>query len=666
MTGRKADIKARYLELCGLIEKYNRHYYTLDSPLVSDAEYDGLMRELLTIERKYPSLKREDSPTQRVGDDISPVFTKVLHDPPMLSLGNIFTREDLLEFDRRCAKSAGSEGPLLYSGELKFDGLAVEVVYRNGRMVQGSTRGNGAEGEDVTANLSTVRTLPLFLKGSGHPDYLSVRGEVFLTHDEFDRLNGEREREGEPPFANPRNAAAGSLRQLDSRVTERRNLDIVFYGVGRVSGIDIRDQEGFYRLMDEYGIPGSSYRVIGTVEEIQAFHAHWYEHRHELEFDIDGVVVKASDFAVREAMGATSKAPRWAAAWKFPSAEAVTLLESVEFSIGRTGVVTPVANLRPINIGGVMVKRATLHNFSEVKRLGVKTGDTVTVKRAGDVIPKITSVHQAQEGGGGIVAPERCPSCGTQLRQEDIFLRCVNRDCETVRVERLKFFVSKDGMDIEYFGPELINRLFAAGLVATAADIYGLTRENLLGLERMGEKLADKILESIGSRRRVPLSHFIKAMGIKNVGEHIARVIARKAKTLETLISMTMEDLKGIHEVGPQVAESVYGFFHDDPAMSDIARMRERGFSVSDEEGPSEESAFAGKTFVFTGTLAKRTRKECEKMVTDRGGRAAGSVSAKTDFVVAGESAGSKLKKAQELGIAVLSEDEFIEMTGEG
>jgi DNA ligase (NAD+) len=666
MGAKDSGVRARYDELCDLITKYNRHYYTEDSPLVDDATYDELMRELLTIERKYPSLKRDDSPSLRVGDTISPVFSKATHDPPMLSLGNIFSAEDLAEFDMRCRKGAGG-GAMVYSGELKFDGLAVEVVFRNGKMIQGSTRGNGSIGEDVTSNLSTVQALPVYLTGDDAPEYLSVRGEVYLTHSEFDRLNEEREGLGEPPFANPRNAAAGSLRQLDSRITEKRRLDIVFYGIGRVTGGAIADQGGMYESLRRWGIPVPEYSVIGTLEEIDGFYRHWYEHRHELEFDIDGVVVKVADFTAREALGATSRAPRWAAAWKFPSAEAVTLLETVDFQVGRTGLITPVANLRPINIGGVMVKRASLHNFREIERLGVETGDIVTVKRAGDVIPKITGIHQKHGAPGSpIIQPGQCPSCGRKLHQEDIYLRCLNRDCPSVQMERLKFFVSKDGMDIEFFGPELVYRLGQSGKLAGIADFYTITREDLLALERMGERLADKVLESIENRRRIPLSHFLKALGIRNVGEHIAGVIARSAVSLERLMGMEVEELKEIHEVGPQVAESVHGFFRDDSVRSMIGEMKKAGLAVEDEvNSVSAEEGFAGKTFVFTGSLSRKTRKECETMVKDRGGRASGSVSGKTDYVVAGESPGSKLDKARRLGVMVLTEDEFYSMIGE-
>ncbi|MBN1532241.1 MAG: NAD-dependent DNA ligase LigA [Spirochaetes bacterium] len=666
MGTRESDVKARYDELCDLITKYNRHYYIEDSPLVDDATYDELMRELLTIERRYPSLKRGDSPSLRVGDEISPVFSKVAHDPPMRSLGNIFSEEELAEFDRRCRKGAGVES-CTYSGELKFDGLAVEVVYRGGKMTQGSTRGNGSVGEDVTSNLATVRALPVFLAGENPPEYLSVRGEVYLTHGEFERLNEEREGQGESPFANPRNAAAGSLRQLDSRITEKRRLDIVFYGIGRVTGDVITDQRGMYEALRRWGIPVPEYSTVGTIDEIAGFYRYWYEHRHELEFDIDGVVVKVADFNTREALGATSKAPRWATAWKFPSAEAVTLLESVDFQVGRTGLVTPVANLRPINIGGVVVKRASLHNFREIERLDVEIGDIVTVKRAGDVIPKITGIHQKHAGpGSAITPPGRCPSCGEELNREDIYLRCRNRDCPSIRMERLKFFVSKDGMDFEFFGPELVNRLHQSGRLAGMADFYRITRDDLLSLDRMGEKLADKVLESIESRRRIPLSQFLKALGIRNVGEHIAGVIARNAVSLERLMGMEVEELKGIHEVGPQVAESVYGFFRDRSVLSMIEDMKKAGLAVEDEvTSVTVAEGIAGKTFVFTGSLSRKTRRECEAMVEERGGRASGSVSGKTDYVVAGESPGSKLERARQLGVTVLTEDEFLSMIGE-
>ncbi|MBN2161040.1 MAG: NAD-dependent DNA ligase LigA [Spirochaetes bacterium] len=667
MTGNKKEITARYNDLCDLIIKYNRHYYDLNDPLVDDSEYDALMRELLDLEARHPFLKRVDSPSARVGGYASPTFSEVPHDPPMLSLGNIFTPEELSDFDARCRKGAGAGG-FAYSMELKYDGLAVEVVYEQGRLRQGSTRGNGDVGEDVTRNIAAIGKVPPAVRGAA-PGYLSVRGEVFMRHGEFERLNREREEIGEPAFANPRNAAAGSLRQLDPAITAKRSLDVVFYAVGRASAeLSLHDQKTLFEILPALGLPVSGEARVGTLDEIREYYDHWLENRHTLDFDIDGIVIKVNDFGLRDILGSTSKAPRWAVAWKFPAREAVTVMESVDFQVGRTGIVTPVANLHPINIGGVIVKRATLHNFKEVERLDVRVGDTIKVIRSGDVIPKVIEVVKKEGGERAveIVPPDTCPSCGSPLRREEIYLRCVNAGCETKRLEGLKFFASKDGMDIEFFGPELVARLYAAGRLDTIADFYKITRESLLDLDRMGEKLADKVLESINARRRVPLSRFLQSLGIRNVGGHIAAVIAEGAGSLGTLFGMSVDDLMKIREVGPGVAESVHGFLRDEANRRLIDDMIASGLVVEEEtvERPAD-SAVSGKTFVVTGTLSRFSRQEAEALIKNLGGRAAGSVSGKTDYVVAGDSPGSKLDKASKLGIKVLTEDEFIALTGE-
>ncbi len=661
------DISAkRYDELYDLLTKYNYHYYDLAQPLVDDSEYDALMQELVDLEQRFPSLKRPDSPSAKVGGAASAAFSEVEHNPPMLSLGNVFSFEELEEFDRRCRKAFPSNNKILYSGELKFDGLAVEVAYRGGKMVQGSTRGNGLVGEDVTANLSTIRKLPAVLRGSAIPDYMTLRGEVFMRHSEFERLNRARAESDEQLFANPRNAAAGSLRQLDPSVTADRELDIEFYGIGAIEGgVSVGSQSELYSFFKGAGVPVSENVAFGTIDDIARFFEEWQAKRHTLDYDIDGIVVKIDSFAMRDELGVTSKSPRWATAWKFPAREAVTTVESVDFQLGRTGIVTPVANLHPINIGGVMVKRATLHNFNEVERLGLKIGDTVKVKRAGDVIPKVIEVAE-HTGSGEIPVPSACPSCGSLLLKEDIYVRCVNPGCESKILENLKFFVSKDAMDIEFFGPELVERLYRAGIVKTAADYFRLTKEDLLTVDRMGEKLADKVIDSIGKRRRVPLSHFLRSLGIRNVGEHIAGVLAMEAGTLDALASMPVERLMEIHEVGPGVADSVYGFFRDKAARSLVDDLVASGvFPEREERIVSHNELFRDKVFVLTGTLIKFGRKEAEQMIERLGGRATGTVSKKTDYVVAGAEAGSKLEKAAALGIKILDEEEFTRMLGE-
>ncbi len=666
---KKNSVEARYNELVALIEKYNYHYYTLDAPLVDDAQYDELMRELVEIEREHPSLKRDTSPSKRVGGAVAQAFGEVKHDPPMQSLSNIFSDGDLDDFDARLRKNLGAGEAVEYSIELKFDGLAVEIVYEDGVLVQGSTRGNGEVGEDITANISTIQSLPQRIVGEHVPAYMSVRGEVYMKHTEFERLNREREEKGETLFANPRNAAAGSLRQLDERIVRERELDCVLYGTGRVSGdTKLLNQRDLFEFLRHAGFPVSPHIRFGGIEDIREFYAHWQEHRHTLDFDIDGVVVKVNDFAMRDLLGSTSKAPRWATAWKFPAREAITVLASVDYQIGRTGLITPVANLEPINIGGVLVKRASLHNFDEIHRLGIKIGDTVRVKRAGDVIPKIVEVidERRNPAAADILPPDTCPFCGSPLAKEEIYIRCVNPDCEAMRLEVLKFFVSKDGMDIEFFGPELVQRLYDAGVLRTIADVFKLTRDDLMKVERMGDVLAEKILDSIRARKRMPLSMFLRGLGIRNVGEHIAKVLAKSVKKLDSLYNCTVDELMRINEVGPGVAESVYAYFHDAGNRKLIDDMLEADMIIEEESAAEEgRDAITGKTFVFTGTLQKLGRKEAEALVEKFGGKAAGSVSKKTDYVVAGESAGSKLDRARDLGVSIITEDEFLAMAGE-
>ncbi len=661
------NTRRRYDELVELLKKYNYYYYNLNQPLVDDATYDNLMDELADIEEKHPDLKREDTPTEHVGGEVSETFSEVTHDPPMLSLGNVSTEDELRDFDKRCRKGLGVDS-IEYSAELKYDGLAVELKYENGRYAQGSTRGNGQVGEDVTANIATVRSLPLRLEGENVPELIYLRGEIFMRHDEFARINREREQKEEQPFANPRNAAAGSLRQLNPAVTKERELDMVLYATGLVKPADlINTQQELISFFQQFDLPGQVHHRPGSLDDVIEFYNYWLENRHELDFDIDGVVLKINNFEDRGALGATSKSPRWAIAWKFPAREAVSKIMSVDMQVGRTGLVTPVANLDPVNIGGVLVSRATLHNFDEVKRLDARRKDTVRVIRAGDVIPKVVEVIKEKREGQeeAIVPPKECPSCGSELKKEDIYIRCVNPLCEAKILEQLKFFISKDGLDIEFFGPELLRRLYDRGTIRDMADIFRLNKDDLVELERMGDKLAEKILASIDKRRNISLSRFLKSMGIRNVGDHVAKVIARNAGSLENLREQSVDDLESIKEIGPEVAESVYTFFHDSDVLELVEKMKDAGVTIEEEEqSQMVETPVSGKTFVFTGALDSMSRKEAEELVEDMGGRATGSVSKSTDFVVAGDDPGSKRDRAEKLGVKIVSEKDFLEMTG--
>jgi DNA ligase (NAD+) len=664
MVRKKSDIEKKYGELTDLYRKYNDYYYDYDAPLTDDATYDDLVRQIQLMETEHPELAAEGSAIGNVGGKASSKFAPVKHDPPMLSLGNILTTEELDEFDERCVK-ASDGGTIEYSAELKFDGLAVEIVYENGRLTSASTRGDGETGEDITENVMVISGLPHTLHSEKIPSYISVRGEVYLSHDSFDRINAEREAAGEVLFANPRNAAAGSLRQLDPEIVRKRNLSVVLYGIGKAEGVTIRSQRELYGELRRLGLPCSEKAAFGAKSDIVAFFETWRDNRSEIGFDIDGVVVKISDFALRDAMGVTAKAPRWAVAWKFPAREALTKIVSVEHSLGRTGVVTPVANLHPINIGGVLVKRATLHNYREIERLGVKVGDHVKVIRAGDVIPKITEAVLSMRDGSetDIPVPDTCPLCGEKLEPEDIFIRCVNPSCPGKKYENMLFFVSKDGMDIEFFGPELVKRLYDKGVMKDASDVFHITREQLMELDRMGDILADKILASIDACRKVELSRFLRSLGIRNVGDHVAKVIAGAVGSLNRLYSVTVDDLTPVYEVGKVVAKCIVDYFSDDANRAMIERMKAGGLEVLEQKIPDKGSQpFEGMTFVFTGTLELYSREEAESIVESLGARASGSVSGKTSVVVAGPGAGSKREKAEKLGVRIISEQEFREM----
>jgi DNA ligase (NAD+) len=491
-----------------------------------------------------------------------------------------------------------------------------------------------------------------------------------MTHVEFDRLNKIKESNDEPPFANPRNAAAGSLRQLNPKITAERDLKIILYSLGKIeSDRNIISQKDMFEYLKLLALPVSDKIEYGNLKKIQEFYDHWKSNRYDLTFDIDGIVVKVNDFEYHEKLGSTSKTPKWATAWKFPAKEAITVVDSVDFQVGRTGLITPVANLRPINIGGVLVQRATLHNFNEIKRLGLKTGDSVIVKRAGDVIPKIVDIIPEKRPGNAleINPPEKCPSCGSRLEKEDIYIRCNNPSCEAKILENLNFFVSKNAMDIESFGPELVARLYKTGIIKSIADIFKLTKDDLLKVERMGDKLADKILSAINIRKSISLSFFLRSLGIRNVGDHLAKVIARDVKTAGRLFDISREELSKIYEVGPEVAESVYNFFHNKESVRVVNGIINSGVVVQDEiVSETEIDSIKNKIFVFTGTLEKLSRNEAEELVEKFGGRASGSVSKKTDFVVIGSEPGSKYKKAKELGIKIITENEFLSMTGSG
>lgn len=658
----------RIMKLREELNRHNYRYYVLDAPEISDAEYDGLFRELLALEEEYPDLITPDSPTRRVGGAPLEKFSQVAHRIPMLSLENAFSEADIIDFDERIKRflAVPFTERIDYVCEPKMDGLAVELVYENGEFTVGSTRGDGFVGEDVTQNLKTVKSISLRLTTAEPPKRLEIRGEVFLNLQAFQRLNIEREEDGEPPFANPRNAAAGSLRQLDSRITAKRPLSIFCYAPGEVVGWELNSQHEFLETVPRWGLPVNLLiRKVSGIQEVISYYREMLEKRELLPYEIDGVVVKVDSFALQRDLGEKTRSPRWATACKFPPRQAVTVVENIVPQVGRTGVVTPVAHLRPVEVSGVMVSRATLHNWEEMEKKDIRIGDTVMVERAGDVIPAVVRVLTEKRAGGEKVLPipARCPECGSEVVKipGEVAVRCLGLSCPAQIRESLIHFASRNAMDIDGLGDRYVEQLLRLGLVKNVADLYYLGKDDFMRFERMGDKLAENLLNAIENSKQRELSRFIYALGIRHVGEHTARLLAAAFGSMEQLEKATEAELLSIREIGPQVAQSIVTFFHNPQNIAVISRMFAAGVRPAVEE-KRLGGRFAGKTFVFTGALSRFTRDEAKRMVEKEGGHAAGSVSRKTDFVIAGAEAGSKLEKARELGVRILSEDEFLEM----
>ncbi len=658
----------RIAELTRLINRADHLYYVLDAPEISDAEYDRLRRELQELEEQFPELRRPDSPTQRVGAPPVEEFGTVRHRTPMLSLGNAFDFEELRAFDERLKRRLGRDldAPIEYICELKLDGLAVSLTYEEGVLVRGATRGDGTTGEDVTQNLRTIRSIPLRLHGEP-PPLLEARGEVILARDEFERLNERRRRAGEAEFANPRNAAAGSVRQLDASVTAQRRLSSFFYALGAVEGVSLGTHQNELELLKSLGFLINEHtEAVPDIEAAGEYCRRWGERRAELPYEIDGVVVKANSLAVQAAAGHVSRSPRWAIAYKFPAEQQVTVVEDIVVQVGRTGALTPVAVMKPVLVDGSMVSRATLHNEDEIARKDVRIGDTVVVQKAGDVIPEVVRVLTERRSGAEreFVMPDRCPVCGSPVarRAGEAVLRCENPLCPAQRRAHLKHFASRNAMDIEGLGPALIEQLVESDLVADAGDLYGLKLEQLAGLEHMAEKSAQNLLDSLEASKRRGLPQVIYALGIRHVGAHIAEVLANHFGSLDALAGASQDELAAIPEIGETIAASIVAFWSQERSRRLVEKLRAVGIDPRAETVTEATPgwAYAGKTFVFTGALQAMPRAQAEQEVKRRGGRTSSSVSKQTDFVVAGEKAGSKLQKAEELGVTVLSEQEFL------
>lgn len=667
----RSEAIRRIDELVRTIEHHNYLYYVEDAPAITDAEFDALMRELQALEAAFPDLVRPDSPTRRVGGRPAADFAKVRHDPPMLSLDNAFGADELREFDRRARGLVGAD-VLEYVCELKIDGLSISLRYEDGVFVQGATRGDGAEGEDVTRNLRTIGSIPLRLRGARVPPLLVARGEVYMPKASFDRMNAALLAEGKEPKANPRNAAAGSVRVKDPQITRARHLDTFIYTLVTVPEFITTHWESLEYLQELGFKVNPERRLVRGIDEVIAWTEEWREKRFHLPYEIDGLVIKVNSLALREQMGFTARFPRWATAFKYPAEQAETVVERITVEIGRTGAATPSADLRPVRVAGTVVRRATLHNEDQVRALDVRVGDTVVIEKAGEIIPKVVRVVREKRPPGTEPwqMPERCPECGTPLVRAggEAVTRCPNMACPAQQFRAILHFASRDAMNIEGLGEQWIAQLLDEGLIRDAADIYRLPqkRAELLQLERMGEKLADNLIESIERTKQNPLHRLIFALGIRNVGEKGARDLAKHFGSMDALMRAGVDDLTAISGVGPVMAESVVAYFAEERNRDLIRRLREAGVNMEQppEAAPAGARPLAGQTVVVTGTLQAWGRKEIEALIERLGGKAAGSVSKKTSFVLAGEAAGSKLEKARELGIPVLSEAEFRERYG--
>jgi DNA ligase (NAD+) len=657
------EIVAKLEELRKKLHHHNYRYYVLDDPEVADAEYDRMMQELVRLEEAHPELVRPDSPSVRVGAPPLTRFETFSHSIPMLSLDNGFSDTDILDFDQRVKRNLKSAEDILYTAEPKMDGVAVEVVYEDGNMVAAATRGDGVMGELITANVKTIRAVPLLIQPSslwGAPSLLEVRGEVFIGTKEFSTYNRERLDQGRPPFANPRNAAAGSLRQLDSKITSERPLDIFFYGVGLVSGVELESHWDLLQSLKSWGFKINPFiRPRITIQGILEYHRELIEMRHQLPYDIDGMVIKVDSLALQQRLGATTRSPRWAIAYKFAALQETTILENIEVQVGRTGVLTPVAHLAPVELGGATVRRATLHNEDEIIKKDVRIGDTVLVQRAGDVIPEVVKVILSNRSGSEkkFTMPDICPVCRSAVMRSEgeSALRCVNYSCPAQVKERIRHFASKGAFDFDGLGDKLVDQLVEKKLLNSYADLFKLDANTLAGLDRMGAKSAENLLRAVEKGKQISFARFIYALGIRNVGEHVAVLLAAQFDSLEALTNCTTEDLVAIDGIGPVVADSIVSFFNQAENLSIVRRILDSGVNIAFESQQEGEN-LSGKIFVLTGTLKNMTRQQAKELIAKAGGKVTGSVSRKTDFVVAGESAGSKLSKAREMGITIIDE----------
>lgn len=662
----RKELEQKVAEYNRLLHEYGHAYYVLDQPTVPDHVYDKMLHELLAIEQEYPDLIYPDSPTQRVGGEILKGFNKVEHRYPMLSLGNAFSEADLKSFDERVRQSIGDN--FSYVCELKIDGLAISLMYDNGLFVRGATRGNGFVGEDITENLKTVHSIPLRLK---EPVTIEVRGECYMPKKSFTNLNKVRAEQGEELFANPRNAAAGSLRQLDPKIAAKRNLSTFIYAIGG-SGEDygLASHSDALDYLDQLGFTTNHERKkCQTIEEVFAYIQEWTEKRPNLIYEIDGIVVKVDRYDQQQELGNTVKAPRWSIAYKFPAEEVMTKVLDIDLTVGRTGVVTPTAILEPVQVAGTTVQRATLHNENIIREKDIRIGDAVIIRKAGDIIPEVKQVlfDQRPEGLEPFTMPTHCPACGSELVRidDEVALRCVNPSCFAQVAEGLSHFVSRNAMNIEGIGERVVSQLLREGLVKDVSDLYTLNKEELIALERMGEKSAQNLLDAIEASKKNSLERLLFGLGIRHVGAKAARLLAEEFESIDALMDATVEQLTAVFEIGDKMADSIVTYFEKEEVRELIERLRQLGVNVyyTGKKINTEEidSVFNGKTIVLTGKLSQLNRSEAQKKIEELGGKVTGSVSKKTDLVIVGEDAGSKLTKAEQLGIEVWNEERLIE-----
>ncbi|AOY06288.1 MULTISPECIES: NAD-dependent DNA ligase LigA [Bacillus subtilis group] len=662
----KETAKQRADELRRTINKYSYEYYTLDEPSVPDAEYDRLMQELIAIEEEHPDLRTPDSPTQRVGGAVLEAFQKVTHGTPMLSLGNAFNADDLRDFDRRVRQAVGDD--VAYNVELKIDGLAVSLRYEDGYFVRGATRGDGTTGEDITENLKTIRNIPLKMNRELS---IEVRGEAYMPKRSFEALNEERIKNEEEPFANPRNAAAGSLRQLDPKIAAKRNLDIFVYSIAELDEMGVETQSQGLDFLDELGFKTNQERKkCGDIEEVITLIDELQAKRADLPYEIDGIVIKVDSLDQQEELGFTAKSPRWAIAYKFPAEEVVTKLLDIELNVGRTGVITPTAILEPVKVAGTTVSRASLHNEDLIKEKDIRILDKVVIKKAGDIIPEVVNVLVEQRTGEEkeFSMPTECPECGSELVriEGEVALRCINPECPAQIREGLIHFVSRNAMNIDGLGERVITQLFEENLVRNVADLYKLTKEQVIQLERMGEKSTENLISSIQKSKENSLERLLFGLGIRFIGSKAAKTLAMQFESLENLKKASKDELLAVDEIGEKMADAVITYFHKEEMLELLNELQELGVNTL-YKGPKKvkaedsDSYFAGKTIVLTGKLEELSRNEAKAQIEALGGKMTGSVSKNTDLVIAGEAAGSKLTKAQELNIEVWNEEQLME-----